>query len=193
LPTPDATGRTHPTFIEIGTNKALYVHRRGSNVVNGEYYADYDPKRPIGHYSSTRKIDTAALRKSLEDALGADRAKLAQDSPLAPNAGIVALPRFFAQRYAPPAKGALDEQVRGSIGALNATGFWPAPLPQNSHPYRGPASKAVAKGDFATAHVGDEGDTSPFNETSKTTAISTQEYLRNMNVLIQWLDATARR
>jgi len=27
--------RTHPTFIEIGTNRPLYVHRRGSNVVNG--------------------------------------------------------------------------------------------------------------------------------------------------------------
>ena len=28
--------RTHPTFIELGTNKPLFVHRRGSNVVNGE-------------------------------------------------------------------------------------------------------------------------------------------------------------
>jgi len=31
-------GRTHPIFVELGTNKNLYVHRRGSNVVNGEYY-----------------------------------------------------------------------------------------------------------------------------------------------------------
>ena len=33
-----ATGRTHPTFVEVGTNKPLYVHRRGSKVVNGQYY-----------------------------------------------------------------------------------------------------------------------------------------------------------
>jgi hypothetical protein len=191
LPKPDATGRTHPTFIELGTNKALYVHRRGSNAANGEYYADHDPKRPIGHYSSTRRIDTAGLRKSYDDALKADRAQLAKNSPLAPNAGIVALPRYFAQRYAPPAKNALDEQARGSIGGLNSTGFWPAALPQNSHPYKGPASKTESKGDFATTHVGDEGDTSPYNDTSKTVAISTQEYLRNMNVLIRWLDGAA--
>ena len=36
-------GRAYPTFIEIGTNRPLYVHRRGSNVVNGRYYADYSP------------------------------------------------------------------------------------------------------------------------------------------------------
>jgi len=30
-------GRTHPTFIELGTNRPLYVHRRGSNVGNGKY------------------------------------------------------------------------------------------------------------------------------------------------------------
>ena len=66
-----------------------------------------------------------------------------------------------------------------------------ATLPQNSYPYKGPASKAESKGDFASTHVGDEGDTSPYNDTSKTTAISTQEYLRNMNVLIQWLSSTA--
>ena len=49
LAKPDAGGRTHPTFIELQTNRALYVHRRGSNVVNGEYYVDYEPKRGIGH------------------------------------------------------------------------------------------------------------------------------------------------
>ncbi|MCB0564482.1 MAG: hypothetical protein KDD01_08925 [Phaeodactylibacter sp.] len=27
--------RTHPMFVELGTDKTLYLHRRGSNVVNG--------------------------------------------------------------------------------------------------------------------------------------------------------------
>ena len=34
-------GRAFPTYIEIGSNRALTVHRRGSNVVNGEYYFDH--------------------------------------------------------------------------------------------------------------------------------------------------------
>ena len=187
LAKPDSGGRTHPTFIELRTNRPLYVHRRGSNVTYGEYYVDYDPKNPIGHYGSTRRIDTAAMRKRYEAALKADPLALAKRSPLAAGAGIVELPRFFAERYAPPKKGGLDEQVRTSLTSLNDTGFWSAPLPQTSYPYKGVAPKGNAPGDFATTHVGDETDTSPFTDTAKTTSISTQEYLRNMNILVEWM------
>jgi len=187
LPKPDAGGRTHPTFIEPGTNRALYVHRRGSNIANGQYYVDYDPERTIGHYSATRRIDTAALRKRYEDLRKADGQALARKSPLAPGAGVFELPRFFAERYAPPARSELISQVRDSLESLNDTGYWPAPLPQNSHPYRGDAKPGQVSGDFAAAHVGDVFDTSPFND-GKTPSISTAEYLRNMNVLIRWLD-----
>jgi hypothetical protein len=107
-------------------------------------------------------------------------------SPLTPGSGAIELPRFFAERYAAPVDKDLDVQARGSITSLNAMGYWAAPLPQNSNPYAGDGRKAVAKGDFGTTHVGDETDTSPFND-GKTPAISTAEYLRNMNVLIQWL------
>jgi hypothetical protein len=111
---------------------------------------------------------------------------LAKNSPIAPGAGVVELPRFFADRYAPPMDKDLAGQVRASLAALNKTGFWPAPLPQTSHPYKGPGSKEIPAGDFGTTHVGDDTDTSPYTDTAKTTAISTQEYLRNMNILIQW-------
>ena len=56
-------GRTHPTFVEVGTNQPLYLHRRGSNVVNGAYYVDGNPQDTIGHYSSFRNVDTARLRQ----------------------------------------------------------------------------------------------------------------------------------
>jgi hypothetical protein len=169
LPRPDAAGRTHPTFIEPGTNRPLYVHRRGSNVANGQYFVDHDPANTIGHYSATRRIDTAALRKRLDELRGADRRKLLERSPLAP--AISGEPATL---------------VRESIGSLNESGYWPAPLPQNSHPYRGDASRGEATGDFATSHVGDQFDTSPFND-GRTPSISTAEYLRNMNLLIRWL------
>jgi hypothetical protein len=73
---------------------------------------------------------------------------------------------------------------------LNPASFWPAPLPQTSHAYK-PGSQANANGDFATTHVGDETYTSPFTDTAKTTAISTQEYRRNMNVRIHSLGQPA--
>jgi PelA/Pel-15E family pectate lyase len=187
FPKPDAMGRTHPTFVELQTNRALYVHRRGSNVANGEYYADYDPQRLLGHYSPTRSIDTALLRKRYEAARSADPQSLARSSPLAAGSGVIELPRSFAQRYAPPDEQKLDDQVRRALESLNADGFWPALLPQTSHPYRGPAKREAAKGDFASTYVGDSTDTSPFPDETGTTSISTAEYLRNMNVLILWL------
>ncbi len=186
LAKPTDRGNTHPTFIELRTNRALYAHRRGSNIVNGEYYVDYDPKHGIGHYSTTRKVDTAGLRKRLDEARKADPQVLAKHSLLAAGAGIVELPRYFAERYAPPQKN-LDEQLRATLTSLNEAGFWPAPLPQTSHRYTGPGSKEIPTGDFAGTHVGDQTDTSPYTDTAQTTSISTQEYLRNMNVLVRWL------
>ena len=186
LAKPDAGGRTHPTYIEPGTNRAITVHRRGSNVVNGEYYHDYDPARPIGHYGQTRRIDTAGMRKRYEALLKADARALVKQSPLTPGAGAIELPRFFAERYASPVGKDLGAQLATTVKSLNAAGYWPAMLPQNSHPYKGDGSREVAAGDFGTTHVGDETDTSPFND-GRTPSISTAEYLKNMNVLIQWL------
>ena len=186
LAKPDASGRTHPTYIEIGTNRAMYVHRRGSNVVNGEYFIDYDPARPIGHYGQARKLDVAGMRKRSEPLLTADPKELAKKSPLTPGEGAIELPRFFVERYASPVGKDIDAQVAKTLGALNTTGYWPAALPQNSNPSKGPGRKEVPAGDFGTTHVGDDTDTSPYND-NKTPSISTAEYLKNMNVLIQWL------
>ncbi len=186
LARPDAGGRTHPTYIELGSNRPVYVHRRGSNVFNGEYFFDYDPARPIGHYGQTRKLDVAALRKRYEQLLKADVKELAKKSPLTPGPGAVELPKYFAERYASPLGKDVVAQVRETINSLNDTGYWPAPLPQNSHPYSGDGKKTEVAGDFGTTHVGDETDTSPYND-GKTPAISTAAYLNHMNVLIQFL------
>ena len=88
-----ATARAIPTFIEIGTNRPLYVHRRGSNVVNGEYYADYNPAQTLGHYGRPRKIDVAALRREYETLKATPPEVVAKDSPLL--VGAQPLPRYF--------------------------------------------------------------------------------------------------
>jgi PelA/Pel-15E family pectate lyase len=177
-----------PTFIELGTDKAIYVHRRGSNVVNGEYYVDYDERRPIGHYSSTRRIDIAGLRKRYEAAKAKSPQELLKNSPLAPGAGATELPRFFATVYEPLPPGDIKALANTAVTSLNDTGYWPAPLKMTSHPYRGHGSKDVAKGDFATTQVGDASDTSPYPDPNPVIGISTAEYMKQMNVLIQSLE-----
>lgn len=181
---------TVPTFIELGTNKPLYVHRRGSNVINGEYYVDNDPRRTLGHYSPTRRVDVAGLRKRYEAAKAKSPEQLAKESPLFPGPDTTELPRLFATLYEPLPSGNIQTLAASSLGTLNAEGYWPAPLKMTSHPYQGDGSKQVAKGDFASTQVGDERDTSPFPDPNPPMGISTAEYMKHMNVLIHWLDTT---
>ena len=177
-------GRTHPTFVEPGTNKPLYVHRVGSNVFNGRYYVDGNPKNTITHYSSFRRIDVAGLRKRYEEARALSPAALAKASPLAPGAPKKPLPRFFAVTVE---GGPSLPSIASVVSALNAEGYWLVPLGTNSHPYRGDGPVSAVPGDFSQTMVGDETDTSPFPDAG-IQGISTAAYIRNMGVLIRALE-----
>ena len=185
LPKP-MRGRTHPTFFELQTNRRSV--RASTRLERGERRVLRDTRRRRASATlihAPHRHGRAA--QSYEDARKASPQVLAENSPLAAGEGVVQLPRFFADRYAPPPKQGLDEQLRKSLASLNATGYWPATLPQNSYPYKGDGKPGAVAGDFASTHVGDESDTSPYNDTAKTESISTAEYLRNMNVFIAWL------
>ena len=177
-------GRTHPTFVEIGTNKPLYVHREGSNVFNGRYYVDHDPKDTIVHYSSFRQVDVADLRRQYQEAKALPPDELKKHSPLEPGAGLTPLPSFFAAGGV--ARGLGRATPADVVAALNAEGYWPAHLGFNSHPYTRDGSTTVAPGNFSQTQVGDDTDTSPFRDDALV-GISTSEYVRNMGILIRAL------
>jgi hypothetical protein len=178
------SGRTHATFIEIGTDRPLYVHRRGSNVVNGAYYVDHDPRNPIGHYSAFRRIDLPRLRKLYEDAKALPPERAQRESPLA--AGAKPLARYITiDRAGEPA------DPSGVIASLTGDGYWLAPLRMTSHPYRGPGPKEPPAGSFGSTHVGDSSDTSPFPDDTLQ-GISVEAYVRNMGVLIRALVGSER-
>ncbi len=191
LPAGQARGnRAFPTFVELGTNRPLTVHRRGSNVVNGAYYADHDPAQPIAHYSQVRAIDLDRLRRDYRALAAAAPGQASQDSPLLA-AQPRPLPRFFIGNVA--AGSDFSSAARLDLGdilrTLNAQGWWPTPLTNTSHPYRGPGSTQVAAGDFRQTYVGDASDTSPFPDPDPATGISTATYIANMTRLIRALEA----
>jgi PelA/Pel-15E family pectate lyase len=192
-------GRHYPTYIEIGTNRARIVHRRGSNVVNGEYFWNYDVAKPIRHYGQWRNIDAAALRVRYERLRGAEAAMLRANSPLNRRVDF-ALPRYFTTQNievsdlnSNAGAGALqrpDEgRVHALIAGLNAEGYWPTPLVAASHPYAGAGSPTPAPGDFSETLVGDASDTSPFTTDAPETGISTGAFIQNMSALLLSLDS----
>jgi hypothetical protein len=173
-------GRTHPTFVELGSNEPLYVHREGSNVFNGRYYVDKNPKGTIVHYSSFRRIDTASLRRQYENTRKLPASEVIKASPLKLPPGTVALPKYHTLA-------GTNRDAAGVVASLNATGYWVASLGYNSHPFTADGSKAPQPGDYSQTYVGDRSDTSPFPD-PKLVGIAVDAYVRNMGVLIRAID-----
>jgi PelA/Pel-15E family pectate lyase len=188
LPQP-RNGRSFPTFVELGTNRAIYVHRRGSNVVNGEYYWDYSPEATLGHYSGFRNVDVPRLRRDYEALLKASPAELAKISPLLA-ADPKPLPAYFVTGGMTGSDlnaGSPDASPAQLIRSLNAQGWWPTPLSATSNRYRGNGPREIQPGDYRTTHVGDATDTSPYTTKTPVTGISTSAYIANMAKLIRAL------
>jgi PelA/Pel-15E family pectate lyase len=188
-------GREFPTFIEIGSNRALINHRRGSNVVNGAYYQDYDPENPIVHYSQWRAIDLDGLRARYERLRAVPPADLISNSPLNKRPDFV-LPRFFtanaievsdlnASAGAKANEGSDPQRVTELVGTLNDEGYWPTPLESVSNPYIGDGDVSLAAGDFSQTLVGDASDTSPYTTGNPAVGISIASFIQNMSVLMQ--------
>ena len=173
-----------PTFVEIGTNKPLYIHRMGSNVVNGYYYIDQDIRNTAGHYGSVRVVPIAALRERYEKLLNTPVEQVTAGSPLLAT-GLVPLDKYFT---APPRGEVTEESVRQIVGRLNGRGYWPAPIGSISNPYVGPGRKdEVEPGNFGQTNVGDRYDTSPYRAQEPLIGITTSSYIANMMALARFV------
>lgn len=198
LPRKDAIGdRTHPTFVEVGTGKALYTHRRGSNATNGEYYVDYEPGNELVHYRSIRHIDVDHLRQLFKEATALAPEAVIKGSPLKSKTAVE-LPRYFTlgnvsvsdlnTRALPPSHSKnLEQEVVRLRNELNQQGYWPVKLRYTTNPYRGEAPAAITAGNFSNTNVGDQWDTSPYETDDPATGISTGAYIKNLGVLIRYL------
>jgi hypothetical protein len=191
----------YPTFVQIGTNKPLYVHRTGSNVVNGRYYVDENPQKTVTHYSSFRNVDVAGLRARYEKLKATPPEEASKHSPLK---GTRPLPKYFMVKdlsvddltvggdlSSSATKGvkADPEKVAKLTAELNAEGWWPTPLTSTSQPYIGDGPATPTPGDYSETKVGDKYDTSPFPDPNPKIGVSTGAFIANMATLIKYIDA----
>ncbi len=185
--------RAFPTFVEYGTNRPIYVHRRGSNIVNGAYYWDYDPDATIGHYSAFRAVDVAKLRAEYEALKAMPVETLLASSPLHAR-NQVKLPRYFAANVdaGSDLNASGPSPAQALIRSLNREGYWATPLKATSNPYIGPGSATPTPGDYRSTNVGDAHDTSPYNTDNPVMGISTATYITNMATLIGALEGTGK-
>lgn len=177
-----------PRFIHPETAQPLYVHRKGSNVANGDYYIDQDTKGTIAHYSSFTVVSPARLRAALEQANKLIQKDLERNSPL--RASAKSGPKdYYYQPHRWMRPGLPIPSVDEVVASLDSEGRWISLLSQVSNPYR-PLPKNIAAGSDETAYAqtmaGDIYDTSPY-ENHEVKGISTRTYIQNMTLLVNSL------
>ena len=204
-------GRTHPTFIELGTNQGLYVHRYGSNIQNGAYFFNDDYTNTVSHYSSARAINTASLESTyqrLQSMSDAAVAEMVARSPLK-NTTVRALPKYFSIREVDfpdlflgatmPTPVVPDAEAQTLLSELGSKNYWTAPVPEVVNTYRGDGPSTAYTGTaYRSKHVGDIFDTSPYPadnppdiepyvKRDKPQFIVTSDWIRRMGRLIAYV------
>lgn len=180
--------RTHPTFVEVETNKAIYVHRKGSNVKFGYYYIDKNDQNLLGHYSGKRTIELDRLKAEYKRLSSLSAEMLTKDSPIRVTS--------FQGSRTPQADElnrnqlpflTTEADVKQIIQSLDDQNRWLIKHAYISHPYIGDAQNQELGTKYATTLVGDETDTSPFPDLSDERYISTGAYIKNMYQLINYI------
>lgn len=185
-------GATHPTFIDKDTQKPVYVHRKGSNVIHGSYYTDDDDRNLLSHYGGKCHISIEQLKKEYARVTNLSIEEATKDSPLRIGQfeGIGTPQSYYDLNRLPMRMPVNKEMVREVIGALDAQHRWLTRHATVSNPYIGDGTREEQTDRYASTNVGDEADTSPYRDPSDQLYLSTGEFIRNMNLLIQYITAS---
>ena len=184
---PDGYDRFYaPLFFNYITKQPQYVHRVGSNVQNGHYYADQDITNTIVHYGNfSPMIDLKSLRDQYERILATPVEELTKDSPLL-STGYHPLAQYYTLRAD---QGSDPDALSGAaaevIGSLTKEGYWLSPIRNTSNPYqpyedRTPSTETK----YCSTNVGDQYDTSCY-ETDEM-GITTRDFINKMGTLIRY-------
>lgn len=184
---------THPKFIELGTNKGIYPHRKGSNVKYGYYYVDYDDHNLLSHYGGKSYVNVQELKDEYEKLAALPMEEVTKDSPLKEMA--------YEGAHTPQTDYDLSHERRATIPSMDAIqqiiksldkdGRWLVKHGATSNPYCGDGVKKELTDACSKTFVGDETDTSPYRDPSdENEYISTGDYVRNMRMLINFIEAS---
>jgi PelA/Pel-15E family pectate lyase len=192
LPAPQAEGRrAYPTFVDPKTQKAVYVHRKGANSAYGEYYTDENDKNLLSHYYGKAHVNLDELKAEYNRVKNMSKEELLKDSPLTVgcfNETNTTPQRFYAKNRYKHFFEVNETKVNEVINTLDSKNRWLQKHAYTSHPYICDGKDSSATTKYSTTRVGDETDTSPYRDESDQEYISTSLYIRNMNILIHYLE-----
>lgn len=177
---------THPVFVEMGSNRPLFSHRKGTGVNSGVYYVDYKDDNPLLHYGSKGNLDRSLknLKEEYNRINALSPEQVVKNSPLKnPDSQSKKLPQdFFDYNQGTTVKIPTESEVHAIINSLDAQHRWLIKHEWISRPY-------------AISPTGEETNTAPLSteggaqirDTSDQQYISTSEYIKNMNLLVKYI------
>lgn len=184
---------THSLFVEVGTDKPIFVHRKGSNVTFGYYYVDYNDTKLLSHMQGKGTINVKRLKDEYAKISALSPEEATKDSPLKPGQFMGdGTPQSYypLNRNAVPVSQQISaEKAKEIITALDSHNRWLIKHASISNPYIGDGQNKELTDDYASVNVGDKTDTSPYRDPSEQEYISTPEYIRNMNALINFINS----
>ena len=183
---------THAKFLETGTNKPLYPHRKGSNVKYGYYYVDDNDENLLSHYGGKSYINIQELKNEYKRVSSMTAEEVTRNSPLKEEAfsGAGIPQSYYDLSYERVTKIPVESVVRTIIQSLDKENRWLIKHGMTSNPYIGDGRKQEPTDAYVKTMVGDETDTSPYRDPSDNEYISTGDYVKNMNWLINYVEST---
>jgi len=182
---------THSTFVEPGSNKPIYVHRKGSNVIYGYYYSDYNDDKLLSHYGGKTSIRIEELKAKYDSLNALEPSEVVKNALLLPSEFTEnTTPQKFNDGNPDFSSFVPDEaRVEKIINSLDSQDRWLTNRGMTSNPYIGDGQHQELTEKFASTHVGDETDTSPFRDNSGQEYLSTRTYIINMKLLMNFLES----
>lgn len=175
---------THPVFVEQGTNKQLYAHRTGTGIRDGHYWWDYNSDNPLLHYGAKTKLNMERLKEEYKQVNALSPEDASKNSPLKTEKfkGQELPQRYFDAKLSAPGQIPDERPVKVIIDKLDDKYRWLTQHEWGSRPY----SISTTGEESNTARDSDAGG-SAIRDASEQQYISVREYLKNMNVLINYL------
>ncbi len=184
---------THPLFVNPRTDKPMYVHRKGSNAIYGYYYTDTTDTKLLSHMMGKRSINLQYLKDEYAKISALSPEEAVKDSPLIPgkfDGSGTPQSNYYLSRLNDtdiPIPDATETRIKSLIDGLDKENRWMVKHVMISNPYIGDGQNKELTEEYATTNVGDKTDTSPYRDLSEQDYISTPVYVRNMQVLINYL------
>ncbi|MDR2839772.1 MAG: hypothetical protein LBV75_00680 [Paludibacter sp.] len=178
-----------PRFVNHETGLPQFIHRKGSNVENGMYFIDQNPKNTVSHMSSFAAVNVESLKQALADATAISPEQIKAESPLY-QSKRVPLVKYFTHAGG-GRRGEMEVDITKIISSISPQGAWLSPLMFTSNVYvECPKQPASDDTTYAKTRVGDKYDTSPYSSKEPVMGITTSTYMRNIMLLINYLDSS---